>query len=1548
LARAALALVLPLFLALPSPSMAQQAGDASARILWRDFSFDTTKAAPEFASDLSFSGAELLEAEYYFVQFTGPITEAMKKQVTDAGAGLMQYVPENAYLVRMEPGVRATVEGLSSVRWVGVYQPGMRVSPRLLRAPEASAPAIGGPTPGERQLVAPDTLPAAGDARVALTIIAFRGADLAPIETAVRGAGGEILSAGEGARRSKLRVVLPRDRIGAIARINGVMWIEELLPYRLHNDMSRGVLDVGPLWSGHGLRGEGQIIAVADSGLDSGLNDASMHDDMEGRIVNIFSWPVQNTNYCSIGVCIPLNVGADDTASDLDSGHGTHTTGSAVGNGASSGGTYSGVAPGATLVFQAIEQFVDLPLIGGKDYDAYMLGGIPADLNDLYQQAYDAGARIHSNSWGLADAGNYSDNAFETDEFVRDHPDMLILRSAGNAGEDADGNSVIETGSVGSPGTAKNALTLGASENNRPGVPLTWSKGYGPVIDADLVADNSAGMAPFSSRGPANADTAAAADDRIKPDLVAPGTMVVSTRSQASPNTEWFADDMESGVNGWTAAGTWAQVTTESHSATHSWHDSPGGDYADNANIALTSPVINLSGGGLGAKAIRCWLRYDLGAGDVLRVEVSKDGGANWIGLDLTGEEADWDFWTLGLDGFPDYYNSANFRLRFRLNADGDGNTGDGFYVDDVQIVEGAFFTARLSDLGLAAAGSADDQNYLLMNGTSMSTPLAAGAAAIVRQYYTQELGLPYVSAALLRATLINGATDISPGQYGVGATREIVERPNNVEGWGRLNLENSLYPAAPAVLDHVDELAGLDAGETHDYALTITDAGAPVVVTMVYHDSPGAALVNNLDMTVIAPAPGGATEYPNGLATTDTRNNVEQIVIPAPVLGTYTVRVHGQNVPEGPQPYALVTSAGGTLSKRDPVDMALALDLSGSMLSPACPTCEPKLDVLKDAVEIFAALWTAVAVPDDMTALNYFRTTIDEFQVGGAYLVPFLSNATALVADVRAQTTTLSNLTAMGGSLQTAIGRLPDAGRPRNIILFTDGMQNVNPMVIDTDPTATGFDLVIDDEPGRTSSGISPTSPPTALDAALGIKVNAIGVGAAPAFIDLLNAIADETGGVSKLTNAPDEDLRRFFVEQLIDALRYHSPQLLDYRPGAVGRSGATETFQVNSSPRKVILKLSWKRGAKVSFRPAKDGIDLSRYGQVIAGDFYRMQVFDVPFTTDRGVIEAAGDWTMHIAGAAGARYEAAMVVDETALDYTVAILGQDNVVGDPLELAVELKAGGKPVIDAGEVQARVLAPRIGLGNLLAETPLRQPAMRGIAGVESTTATTATTAAAPEAAAATPGQTKLLALMRDPDFFDKARPVARIITLTHQGGGRYTGAFGATARPGIYTVEFTAEGEHPGVGRYHRTETLSTLVRFGKADVDASEIDLRKLDDPVGDWNARLTVRPKDRLGNYLGPDYGHVLAVDVGEPAAASQEWRDLADGRYEMLVRIPDGADPVVGLRVWDQVLYDGPASALKYRLAKVLWWVWVLAVLLIFIAMILGLINRSTSP
>jgi hypothetical protein len=577
------------------------------------------------------------------------------------------------------------------------------------------------------------------------------------------------------------------------------------------------------------------------------------------------------------------------------------------------------------------------------------------------------------------------------------------------------------------------------------------------------------------------------------------------------------------------------------------------------------------------------------------------------------------------------------------------------------------------------------------------------------------------------------------------------------------------------------------------------------------------------------------------------------------------------------------------SLAERDPVDVALVLDLSGSMLAPACPTCDTKLQVLKDAVELFVQLWTVFAVPDDRLGLGYFRTNVSEFLPGGMALFPVLPNAAAVIADVQGQTTVSTNLTAMGGGIQTAVDRLTDAARPRNVILFTDGMQNVNPMVDDTT-------FEIDDEPGRPASGVSPTVPPTDLDAALGRKVNTIGVGATPPFVDLLDDIASETNGLFKLTTAPDDDLRRFYVEELIDVLRTFSPQLVSYRYGTLGEGTAAEDFTTDGAARRVAFQLSWKRDTQVALRAVeKDGVDVTRAGRIVDGPFYTIWVLDLPAVAGGTPIVPAGDWRVRVAGEAGASYELGAVVDEAALDYDFSVGGRDHVVGDPIPLEVRIGLAGLPVTDA-RVTARVLAPRTALGTLLSTT--KTPAELGSLAYEP---------------GASDAQRKLELLFRDDRFRTALRPEPHEIELAHLGGGTYAATYSDTTVTGPYTVVYRVEGESAEIGTYRRTESRTVTVRFGRAVASASDLHLVTTRGDTGPSH-ELRLRPVDAAGNYLGPDYGHRIEVRLNGTLLTATP-RDLLDGGYAF--PLGSVADPVgtnVTVTVMEQPLYDGALAGI----------------------------------
>ncbi|SFM94328.1 S8 family serine peptidase, partial [Methanolobus profundi] len=639
---------------------------------------DTDKIASQNTSEQNVmetsSTSETLDnsEKYYIVQFDGPVTEEWKDTVENMGAEFFDYVPDNAFVLRMNGTEKTFVGSLEFVHWSGEFLPEYKYTDEVVTT---SAFEIAS---GSEDIL-----------DIIVLIFDEEGSD--KVTTDIIGIGGTIIGRSE----RMFRVQILATKIDEIVSIDEVCWVENYKQLTTSNDVASDIVNVNTVHNTSGLNGSGQIIAICDTGLDTGNKD-TVHLDIRGRIDSI----------------IDLGYGAQDT-----NGHGTHVTGSALGNGAMSDGQYAGMAPEASLVFQAAGPYLE---------------GIPTNIDQIFQQAYDEGARIHSNSWGADTDGAYDYYSYRLDQFSWNNPDMLILMAAGNEGEDIDpADGVVDKDSINTPATAKNCIAVGSSENYRPD--MTYM--YGGTIFSELPifgdykADNISGMAATSSRGPTD-------DGRFKPDIVAPGTLIYSTKSSYTSGTS----------------------------------------------------------------------------------------------------------------------------------------------------------------------------SYLYMSGTSMATPIVAGSAAIIREYYTDIENVADPSAALLKATLLNGAYDMTPGQYGEGTTQEISGRPDNSQGWGRVDVENSILVTYPEVIAYYDDIS-LETDESWSHPYNYLESDQPARATLVWTDHPSLpyenkTLINDLDLTIIGPS---ATYYGNN--GPDHINNVEGVEIDSTVEGDYTVTIDGYSINYGPQPFALVFS---------------------------------------------------------------------------------------------------------------------------------------------------------------------------------------------------------------------------------------------------------------------------------------------------------------------------------------------------------------------------------------------------------------------------------------------------------------------------------------------------------------------------------------------------------------------------------------------------------------------------------------------------------------
>lgn len=505
--------VLALFFAvLPAPaSVAGQAPlppTAAWRVHLRAGAFDPLLEAPP-AAPTPVLPTRLLSANQAglrLMQFPGPIQDDWYQAIGDAGLQVVAYVPDGAYLVWGDEVAVARLAAKAPLRWSGDFEPAYAVHPDLLSL-----------------LNRPAGQDKSEDVDVVIQVFRHALADQT-IEAILKQATAVLRSPYDVLGYRNVAVRAPASALAAIAARPDVVNIEPRLVMRrrdeLQNQIMAGALNpAGTQPSGPGYlawlqsRGfptdpaEYPIVDVTDDGIDNGTA-TPLHADfyLFGQITQTDRL-IYNTNWTT------------DPSADGAGGHGNINASIVAGyndragfpHEDSAGYNYGlGVNPfgrvAGSKVFNNAGNW-DLP---GDNYTA------------LISRTYALGGRISTNSWGANTAGAYTTYDQAYDALVRDaqpgggafagNQQITILFAAGNAGSGAN--------TTGSPGNAKNVITVGAAESVRP----TWTDGCGI---GPTGSDSAQDMAWFSSRGPTD-------DQRVKPDLVAPGTHIQGAASQAS------------------------------------------------------------------------------------------------------------------------------------------------------------------------------------------------------------------------------------------------------------------------------------------------------------------------------------------------------------------------------------------------------------------------------------------------------------------------------------------------------------------------------------------------------------------------------------------------------------------------------------------------------------------------------------------------------------------------------------------------------------------------------------------------------------------------------------------------------------------------------------------------------------------------------------------------------------------------------------------------------------------------------------------------------
>jgi subtilisin-like proprotein convertase family protein len=844
----------------------------------------------------------------YIVQAHGPIDNAFRAMLTGAGATIVAYIPNDAYLVRATAGVAGALGANPQTQAVVPYEPYYKIQSSLLY-------------PAVEQLRQPNG--------AMLTLGLFADDTTATVQQ-IEQLGGQVVGQDRSPFGPVVRVVPPRDWT-TLATLSGVQIVEPFHKRTVANDLARATVGVAEdsltPTNYLSLTGSNIIVEVNDTGIDA------THPDLAGG--GVYGKPAA-----------PFGVIGDVPQSLVDTnGHGTHVAGIIAGDGVESitvtnapgstltnlNGTVSGVPSGSPEQFRGMAPAAILYSVGG------IAGGSDTNifnfLPDQYFQEAPAltNALISNNSWVNEGDTAYDLSAASYDAAVRDalpfvtgSQPVLFVFAAGNAGNGSDsedlGGGIAD--SIESPATAKNVISVGALQENRNITTIVTNADGSTGQPWQAMTSTGYRVAGFSSRGNVGIGTEGEFG-RYKPDVCAPGTFIISTRSeQWDINTYFYQNPTNDQIQifsgfivqpGSTVVRPFPTIPTNAVQLTiatfpnaHSpfsfavlptligLFTSPGFQY-----ITFNDPVL---------------IPPDPNAPSIQQILASGQGFTGAFNFAIS--------------------NNTSSQVIFDLLTDIETTNGSG-----------TFFLALSNldqELGtLNPASTGPGPYYRFETGTSMAAPVVSGSLALMQEFYAKAYSYP-PSPAMLKAMLINGA-------QATGLYNYQVQNTLNYEGWGAMNLPDSLPPgftnqlnaACSTYVQDQNPTNALATGDSQTWLVQTTNA-LPLRVTLAWTDPPGdptaaLKLVNNLVLVVTNFSnptnpivyfgndigPSSIYNNPRGTNTLpifDSINNVQTVNLPQSAGTNFSITVMGFRVNVNAvtaqsnnvvQDYALVISCG-------------------------------------------------------------------------------------------------------------------------------------------------------------------------------------------------------------------------------------------------------------------------------------------------------------------------------------------------------------------------------------------------------------------------------------------------------------------------------------------------------------------------------------------------------------------------------------------------------------------------------------------------------------
>ena len=924
----------------------------------------------------------------YIVQSRGAIGDAFRRELQAAHASIISYIPNNAYLVEADLAAARKLSSAEGVSAVLPFEPYYKLDPTLLG-------------------LALENQPLSADARLQVTLLPNGAAEG---KLALEELGSKVLSETRTPFGPLLTVEPQADSLVAIAQLKQVQGVEPAYRRVMANDITRQVVGVSENTTNAtnylGLTGTNVLVNVNDSGIDAA------HPDLKGRVFSV------NPAYLT----------------DPE-GHGTHVAGIIASSGSKSStvtnaigsvtnADFRGMAPGAELFILPVD---------------ILTGPIISDIY-LQETAAKTNAFISNNSWTYDGSTEYDISAATYDAAVRDalpeksgSQPLLFVFAAGNHGGGAVDGTGGEPGTIRSPATAKNVITVGALDHFRNITNEAWmpdefgNKTTNAWFLGETDADDQ--VSDYSSRG--NVGVGTEGDNgRFKPDVVAPGSFLVSTRAKG-----WLMDTNPAKVL---------------HNEFLNQESVPGllNDYSIYVPDTASRLVLQLTPSAAFTNTfpgLPIYLRHgtfpDANNFDVM--------GTNVVELprDFPISAGDW------------YYSVGN-------------KSGD-FVQYDVQtsiVISNAYgnYFQVLKQLD-------DDCGpyYRMESGTSMSAPVVSGILALMKEFFEQKLPVDKRmtnSPALMKALVINGAHSVS-GRYDVSPNKV-----RNIEGWGIVDLTNSIPMAltngittnGPLVLVEQSVTNALATTQSKSWSVAVSSdaTNSGLRFTLVWTDPPGnpnatLKLVNDLDLVVTNLDTGDVyvgndipeqTDYNDRRNTNnppkfDMVNNVENVFIREARGTNYSVTVLGRRVNVNAvtgntnlvvQDYALVVSCG---------DLTLTNGLGLTALAPAGSVTATNIMAVRSTREIT----NGVAVLNERVGANSPLASTNR-------VIPLVAtNGTAAQWNFYVFTNSISTNNPLGITNGPNVAFItfqpPNLSNPRSLDADIDLYVSTNPALTNLDP---------------------------------------------------------------------------------------------------------------------------------------------------------------------------------------------------------------------------------------------------------------------------------------------------------------------------------------------------------------------------------------------------------------------------------------------------------------------------------------------------------------